>query len=237
MIPTTADMEQTDWWHPLGVAGQVAVRETVDPASLQQRTTADPAAELSLGRVELPHLPLDLVARGRTRSVRSEGETVAELDLSAPPDPAGGFSRPVTILGRTGEATRRTDEGRRSRLRGALRYLRITAGGEVGVWHYDGGRAAGERLVLCPGELSGSTPVVVTHPSAQGRSLGNPTGGATADTHVTAWTAAARPVDVLVVELLASTWLGGIVDYRPARVAEGVSELLGSAPRPDANTE
>jgi hypothetical protein len=230
-------MEQPDWWHPLGAAGQVEVREPLDPASVQHRLTADPAAELSLGRAELPGGALDLVARGRTRLVRSAGETVAELDLSAPPDPTGGFSRPIAVLGQAGEATRRTEEGRGARLRGALRYLRISAGASVWVWHYDGGRVAGERLVLCPGEVPGSTPVVVTHPSAQGRSLGNPTGGATADTHLTTWTAEARPVDVLVVELLASTWLGSLVDYRAARVVEGVSELLGSAPRPDTNTE
>ena len=226
-----------DWWAAFGLAGRIEVAEPLSPEAAQRRLTADPDVDVALGRAELPGLPIDLAARGRTRSARSGSETLGMLDFSGPPDLTGGFHRPLTLLGHTGEVVRRTAETRRSRLRGSLRYLSIAAGPTVRVWHYLGGRAAGERLVLCAGERPGSTPLVVTHPSAHGRALGNPTGGATGDTHVTSWSAEARPADVLLVELLASAWLGVLVDYRPTRVVEGFSELLGVLPRPDANTE
>jgi hypothetical protein len=230
-------VDHQDWAEPLGDAGQVAVHEPVPPEQAVRLLGTAPDLEVALGRAELPGRALELVARGPARFARCAGETVAVLDLSGPPDPTGGFYRPVRILGEAGRATRRTDETRMSRLLGALRYLHLAVGDEVWVWHYAGGRTAGERLVLCPGDVPGAAALVTTHPSAHGRSLGNPTGGATADTHVTRWTARARPVDVLLAELLASSWLGALVDYRPARIAGGFTELLGSAPRPDANTE
>jgi hypothetical protein len=226
-----------DWWAPLGDAGRLEIHEPLAPEEVQRRLAASAEVDVPLGRAEVGDHVVEFVARGRTRLARTSASTVGLLDLSAPPAPGGGFQRPVTLLGATGEAVRHEDDARGSRLRGALRYLRLTLGARVWAWHYTGGRAAGERLVLVPGgHPSGAAPRVVTHPSARGRSWGNPTGGASAETHVTTWTPDASAAEVLLVELLATTWLGAVVDYRAARIAGGFGELLASAPKPDANT-
>lgn len=226
-----------DWWGPLGEAGRLEVHEPMAPADLQRLLARSADTEIRLGHTDLRGQRLEFVARGRARRVRLGAETVALLDLSGPADLTAAFHRPITVLGETGEAVRHEDDERGSRLRGALRYLRISIADRVWVWHYAGGRTAGERLVLGRGDTpSDAAPIVTTYPSARGRALGNPKGGATAETHVTSWAPGAAAAEVLLVELLASTWVGRVVDYRPTRIAEGVSELLGVAPRPDANT-
>jgi hypothetical protein len=110
-------------------------------------------------------------------------------------------------------------------------------GPDAWVWHFVGGRMAGEQLVLAHGAEPGDEAVVTTYPAARGRSLGNPKGGAARDRHVTSWTADAVLRDVVLAELLATAGLGGLVDYRAMRVAEGAYELLGYAPRLEGNTE
>lgn len=228
---------RTSWWEPIGAPGRLEVHEPVAPEDVHRRLVAAPTAEVPLGQAAIGGHAVEYVALGRTRFARADGERIALLDLSAPADPAGAFRRPVVVLGDPGEAVLDEDADLGGRLRGPLRFLRITAGSRTWVWHYAGGRAAGERLVLVSGDRPGADGGrVVTHPSARGRSLGNPTGGASADTHVTAWTADAAPAEVLLVELLATTWLGALVDHRMARVAAGAAELLAAAPRPDANT-
>lgn len=230
-------MTDPDWWRPIGEPGRTAVRELLDPTAWQRYFAADPEIELDLGCTVLGDQVLDLRARRLTRTVRSGDDVLAELDLSGPPDLAGGWDKPLTLLGTPGRVVRQVDEDRPSRLRGALRYLRITAGDRRWVWHFEGGRAAGERLVLSAGERPGAgDPLVVTHPSAHGRSLGNLKGGATADTRSVSWTAAASRAEVAVAELCAMSNLHGLVDYRASRIAEGVSELLALAPRAEGNT-
>jgi hypothetical protein len=232
-------VSEVDWWRPFGAPGRTAVQELLDPAVWQRYFAADPELELDLGRTVLGEQALDLRARRLLRVVRCAGQTVATLDLSGPPDLTGGWDKGVTLLGTAGRVARRTDESRRSRLRGALRYLHVAAGDRSWVWHFEGGRVAGERLVLRAGEqpADAGAPLVVTHPSAMGRSLGSLSGGATADTRVVTWTEGAALVDVVVAELCAMAKLDGLVDYRASRVAEGFSELLDHLPRADGNTE
>ena len=91
--------------------------------------------------------------------------------------------------------------------------------------------------MLVRGDEPGGEPVVTTHPAADGRALGNPTGGAGVDRHVTAWTADATFGEVALAELLATSRLDGLVDYRAARMVEGAQELAGYAPRAEGNTE
>jgi hypothetical protein len=225
------------WWEPTGAPGRIEVHEPVAPDGVHRRLAAAPTVEVPLGEALIGDRVVEFGALGRTRFARAAGERIALLDLSAPADPTGAFRRPVVVLGDPGEAVLDQDVELGGRLRGPLRFLRVTAGSRTWVWHYAGGRAAGERLVLVPGDRPDADGArVVTHPAAQGRSLGNPTGGASVDTHVTTWTGDAAPAEVLLVELLATTWLGALVDHRMARVAAGAAELLASAPRPDANT-
>ena len=137
-----------------------------------------------------------------------------------------------------GERTRVTmcsDSSRGSRLRGPLRYLSIADGRWC--WYFRGGRAAGEELVLSRGREPGRDPVVRTFPAAQGRSLGKTTGGASVDRHVTRWEEGAELREVVLVELLATAKLDGLVDYRAARMMEGVQEMTGYVPRVEGNTE
>jgi hypothetical protein len=237
-------MSDADWWQPFGRPGRAAVRELLDPAVWQRYFAADPELELDLGRTDLGAHALDLRARRLLRVVRCAGQdcacrTLATLDLSGPPDPTGGWDKSLTVLDTPGRVARRTDDSRRSRLRGALRYLHVAVGDRSWVWHFEGGRVAGVRLVLRFGDhpADAGEPVVVTHPSALGRSLGSLSGGATADMRVVTWTESAAPVDVVVAELCAMSKLDRLVDYRASRVAEGFSELLDHLPRAEGNTE
>jgi hypothetical protein len=229
---------ELDWWRPFDEPGRTVVQELLDPEAWQRYFAADPGMELDLGRVTLADQLLDLRARRLIRSIRSGDQTLAELDLSGPPDFTGGWEKTFVLLGTPGRVVRRTDDDRPSRLRGALRYLELTAGDRSWVWHFEGGRAAGERLVLRAGDRpAAGEPLVVTHPSAMGRSLGRLTGGATADTRVVTWSAAATPADVVVAELCATAKLDNLVDYRANRIAEGFSELLDHLPRAEPGTE
>jgi hypothetical protein len=225
------------WWEPVGERGHARVRELLAPQALPRYFAEDRSVELELAGAEVAGRSVDLVARWQVRIARCGGLALAELDLSGGPDPAGGYDKVLRVLGSTGSVVLQVDESRRSRLRGSLRFLRVEAAGRAWVWHFDGGRAAGERLVLSPGRLPGDGPALVTtHPAARGRSLANPTGGATVDTHVTSWAPQASLVDVALAELLATARLDGLVDYRPSRIAEGVGELLDLVPRPEGNT-
>jgi hypothetical protein len=227
-----------DWWQPIGEPGRLDVRELLSPAVWPRYFAADPDVELELGHADLRGRTLDFDARRPTRVVRCEGEVIAELDLFGPPDVTGGWQKAITILGTRGEGVLQTDESRTSRLRGALRYLQVTVGEHAWVWYFEGGRAAGERLVLARGNRPGQGAAVVgTHPAAQGRVLGNPKGGATTDTRVTSWEPAACVAEVGLAELLAMARLDALVDYRPARIADGISELLDVLPRSEGNTE
>jgi hypothetical protein len=168
-----------------------------------------------------------------------DGTAVASVDLTLRPEAEepGGWSKPLELDGAAFTATVRRDPSRGSRLRGPLLYVHLAGPGRRWVWHFVGGTLAGERLVLARGEVPGGEAVVSTHPAAQGRSMGNPRGGATRDTHVTTWTAGAALGEVVLAELLAAAKLDGLVDYRAARVAEGVQELVGYVPRIEGNTE
>ena len=228
----------TDWLAVLGDAGRVEVAELLHPDSWGASLAADHEAELELARTTLNGEEIRVLGRWMRRSLHASGDVLAELDLSGDPEPSGAFRKALWLQGVSGSVEVHTDETRPSRLRGPLRYLRIAVGEHAWVWHFEGGRAAGERLVLARGERPGTAPTVVTtHPASQGRHLGNPRGGATADAHVTGWEPDANALEVALVELLAVSRMDGLVDYRPARIAEGFSELLGVAPRPDANTE
>jgi hypothetical protein len=226
------------WWERVGEPGDARVRELLAPEALPRYFAEDRSVELELASAEVAGRSVDLTARWQARIARCGGVPLAELDLSGAPDLEGGYHKKIRVLGSIGSVVLQVDESRRSRLRGSLRFLRVQAGGRAWVWHFEGGRAAGERLVLSAGRSPGDGPeLVVTHPAAQGRSLGNPTGGATVDTHVTSWSSEASLGDVVVAELLATVRLDRLVDYRPARIAEGVSELLDLVPRPEANTD
>ena len=230
--------EEADWSEPLAAAGQVAATELLATESLPRYFAEDQHVELALARTMIGGQPVEVAARWQLRLVRSSGSVVAELDLSGAPDPAGGYDKALRLGDGVGSVVLRTDESRRSRLRGALRFLHVEVADQHWVWHFEGGRAAGERLVLARGRTPGEGPTLVTtHPAARGRSLGNPTGGASIDTHVTSWAPEASLGDVVLAELLATTRLDSLVDYRPSRIAEGVSELLDLAPRPEANTQ
>ena len=227
-----------DWWQPLAVAGDVSVTELLPVEALPRYFAADQGVALELARATVAGQPVEVGARWQLRFARCAGTVLAELDLSGAPDPAGGYDKVLRLGDASGSVVLRTDESRRSRLRGALRFLHVEAAGRDWVWHFEGGRAAGERLVLSPGRTPGEGPALVTtHPAARGRALANPTGGASVDSHVTSWVPEAGLGDVVLAELLATTRLDGLVDYRPSRIAEGVSELLDLAPRPEANTQ
>ena len=231
-------MSEVEWSAPLGSAGRLEVRELLSPDAWARYFAADPGSTVDLATFMLLGEEIRVGAGHFTRSVTSGGTLVGELDLSAVPDPAGGWEKPLTLLGEAGLATRHADEDRGSRVRGPLRFLRIAGGAGCWVWHFEGGRAAGERLVLSRAEAPGAAePLVTTHPAGHGRRLGNPQGGATLDTHVTDWQADASAAEVLLAELLAVARLDGLVDYRPARVASGFSDLLDLAPRAEANTD
>lgn len=226
-----------EWWAPIGEGGQVAVQELLAQEALPRYFAEDRGTELVLARTTVTAWTVEVGARWQARFARCADTLLAELDLSGDPDPTGGFRKALTVAGRAGSVVMETDESRRSRLRGALRFLRLEAAGRVWVWHFEGGRAAGERLVLSSGRLPGEAPALVTtHPAGRGRALGNPTGGATVDTHLTSWSPEACVVDVVLAELLATARLDGLVDYRPSRIAEGVGELFDLVPRPEANT-
>lgn len=228
----------TDWLTTLGGPGRVDVTELLPPDSWGRSLAADHDAELELARTILNGEVVRVVGRWMRRSLDASGDVLAELDLTGDPQPSGAFRKVLWLHGTRGTVEVHTDPSRPSRLRGALRYLRITVGEQTWVWHFEGGKAAGERLVLARGDRPGIAPAVVTtFPASHGRHLGNPRGGATADTHVTGWEPDATGLEVALVELLAVSRMEGLVDYRPARIAEGFSELLGVAPRPDANTE
>lgn len=223
-------------WEPLGDAGAAEVRELLALEALSRYFAADRDAELDLARTTVAGRPLEVGARWQLRSAVCAGVSV-ELDLSGEPDPAGGYRKTLRAPGSQGSVVLQTDETRRTRLRGALRFLRVQLDDRSWVWHFDGGRAAGERLTLCRGDLPGDgAPVVTTYPAARGRSLGNPKGGATLDTHVTSWSADASLGELVLAELLATCRLDRLVDYRPSRIAEGVGELIELLPRPEANT-
>lgn len=224
---------------PLRAPGTIEVEELLRYEQLGRYTVAEPTTRFELSSTEVAGSAVRCGAVGWRRLVSVGDDVVADLDLErrlAEVD-GGGWVKPLVLFG-TGCTVRVcTDPTRRSRLRGALRFLHVEAGGDSWVWHFVGGRTAGEQLVLASGAMPGADPLVTTYPAAQGRSLGNPSGGATFDRHLTSWTAAASLRDVVLAELLATAKLDGLVDYRPARIAEGVQELVGHVPRPDANTE
>ena len=229
--------EVRQWWDPLAESGEVAVTELLAVESLPRYFAADQDVELELARLTIAGEQVEVGARWQKRFARYAGTDLVELDLSGAPDPTGGYDKALRLGESVGSVVLRAGESRRFRLRGALRFLQVEVAGLSWVWHFEGGRAAGERLVLSRGHAPGEGPALVTtHPAARGRSLGNPTGGATVDTHVTSWAPEAGPGDVVLAELLATARLDALVDYRPSRIAEGVSELIDLVPRPEANT-
>ncbi|RNM14957.1 hypothetical protein [Nocardioides pocheonensis] len=224
-------------WEPIGEGGRVEVAELLAVEALPRYFAQDQDVELELAGTTIAGRSVEVAARWQRRLARCDGAVLAELDLSGAPDPTGGYRKVVRLDGSVGSVLMQADESRRSRLRGTLRFLRVEAAGRTWVWHFEGGRAAGERLVLSRGRTPGDgEPLVTTHPAARGRALGNPTGGATVDTHVTSWTPAAGLGDVVLAELLACARLDSLVDYRPSRIAEGVGELIDLVPRPEPNT-
>lgn len=228
-----------DWFEPLGREGRVEVTELIGVHALGARTRAEPARTVDLATTTVAGRSLVVSATGARRAAVVDGAVVASIDLTLRPgvEPSGGWSKPLELDGRDFTAGVRSDASRGSRLRGPLRYLHLGGPGRSWVWHFIGGTLAGERLVLARGDAPGGDVVVSTHPAAQGRSMGNPRGGATADAHVTSWTAASVLGEVVLAELLVTAKLDGLVDYRAARIAEGVQELVGYVPRVEGNTE
>lgn len=222
---------------PIGSPGTVHVVELVRYDDLGRRTTEQPEIALDLSRTEMAGRVVSCLATGWRRSAAVDGDVLVSLDLERDPGATeeGGWSKPVDLFGEPTRVTLRSDSGRGSALRGPLRYLEIGDGRWC--WHFVGGRVAGEQLVLTRGAEPGGEPVVTVWPAAQGRALGKPKGGATADRHVTSWTSDASLGEVVLAELLAGAKLDAIVDYRAARMTEGVQELTGYVPRPEANTE
>ena len=227
-------------WEPIAEGGRVEVTELVAVEALSRYFAQDQDAELQLARTTIAGRSVEAVARWQRRLVRCDGVVLAELDLSGAPDPTGGYRKVLRVEESAGSVLLETDDSRRSRLRGALRFLRVEAAARTWVWHFEGGRAAGERLVLSRGRTPGDgEPLATTHPAARGRALGNPTGGATVDTHVTSWTPAAGLGDVVLAELLACARLDRLVDYRPQPDRGGGrrADRPGPAPRAQPGVE
>ncbi|HEX7717072.1 MAG TPA: hypothetical protein VF416_07275 [Marmoricola sp.] len=227
-----------EWVEPLGREGRIEVEELVRYDELGRRTTAEPTREIVLATTEVAGHTVACAATGRHRTMSVDGAVVAVLDLERRPEvEGGGWAKPVGLDGSSATVEVRSDASAGSRLRGPLRYLHVDGAGRSWTWHFVGGTLAGERLVLVRGDAPGGPAVVSTHPAGQGRSLGNPRGGAGPGTHVTSWTAEASLGEVVLAELLVTAKLDGLVDYRAARLAEGVQELTGYVPRVEANTE
>ena len=225
--------EVRDWWDPLAESGGVAVTELLAVESLPRYFAADQDVELELARLTIAGEQVEVGARWQKRFARYAGTDLVELDLSGAPDPTGGYDKALRLGESVGSVVLRAGESRRSRLRGALRFLQVEVAGLSWVWHFEGGRAAGERLVLSRGHAPGEGPALVTtYPAARGRSLGNPTGGATVDTHVTSWAPEAGPGDVVLAELLATARLDALVDYRPSRSSPSVAPYAPPSRRP-----
>jgi hypothetical protein len=234
-----AEVPEVDWTAPTGTPGEVEVAELVRFDALGRSSRAEPLRCVDLAVAEVAGRSLRCSAIGWRRTMLLDGEVVAMIDVERRPDQVreGGWTRPLELDGAAYSVSVRTDATRGSRLRGALRYLHVDGETDHWVWHFVGGRLAGERLVLSRGDRPGGEAVVTTCPAGQGRSLGEPRGGATFDRHVTSWTAAAELREVVLAELLTTARLDGLVDYRAARIAEGVQELTGYVPRMEGNTE
>ena len=224
---------------PVPGPGTIEVVELVRYTDVGRRTKERPTELVELSVTEVAGRRLTCAAVGWSRIAAADGDTVITLDLERLSDDGDvtSWRKPLEFFGEHGEASLVSDRARGSRLRGPLRFLRVTGVGAQWCWHFVGGRAAGEQLVLVRGDEPGGEPVVTTHPAAQGRALGNPTGGASVDRHVTSWAADASFGEVALAELFATSRLDGLVDYRAARVVEGAQELTGYAPRADGNTE
>jgi hypothetical protein len=227
------------WSEPVGAPGTIEVVELVRYADLARRTKERPDELVELSATEVAGRQVACGALGWRRIAAADGDAAVELDLQRLPDEVDvtRWRKSVELFGEHGEVTLESDREQGSRLRGPLRFLRIDGAGVQWCWHFVGGRAAGERLVLVRGDLPGGEPVVTTYPAQDGRSLGNPTGGAAVDRHVTSWAGEASFGEIVLAELLATSRLGGLVDYRAARVVEGTQELIGYAPRAEGNTE
>jgi len=222
----------------MGAPGTIEVLELVRYADLGRRTKERPTELVELAATDLAGRHLVSSAFGSRRLAAVDGETVVLLDLERLPGDreVSRWRKSLELFGERGEASLESDRARGSRLRGPLRFLRITGVGGQWCWHFLGGRAAGERLVLVRGDEPGGEPVVTTHPAQDGRGLGNPTGGAGVDRHVTSWAAEASFGEVVLAELPAPSRLDGLVDYRAARMVEGTQELVGYLPRAEGNT-
>ena len=228
-----------DWFEPLGREGRIEVTELLTLDRLGASTRAEPTRTFDLAATAVAGRSLVVSATGVRRAATVDGAVVATIDLTRRPEVEGpgGWSKTLELDGGHFSASVRSDPSRGSRLRGPLRHLHVAGPGRSWVWHFVGGTLAGEQLVLVRGEEPGGDAVVATHPAARGRSVGNPRGGATADSHVTSWTAGAALGEVVLAELLAVARLEGLVDYRAARIADGVQELVGYVPRVEGNTE
>lgn len=228
-----------DWSAPLGSPGRLEVEELLRPDRWASYFAQAPGQEIELAHWSIAEEQVHVAASRGHRLARVGRLVLADLVLdSGPPGDGTVWEKPLLLLDRRCTVRRRVDREHGSRLRGPLRYLEVTGTTQRWVWHFEGGRVAGERLVLRRGEQPLDGPVLVTvWPSSQSRGLGNPSGGASETGHVTAWSADASPIEVLLAELFATARLDGMVDYRAARVADGLSELLEQAPHADPNAE
>lgn len=224
---------------PIGGPGTVEVTELVRHDALGRTSKDEPERQVELAAADVAGRRLRLAATGWQRTALLDDEVVALLDVERRAEEAGDGSwiKPLALAGTTYSVEIRTDVAQGSRLRGPLRFLHIGGAADGWVWHFVGGRMAGEQLVLSRGDAPGAEPVARTFPAGQGRSLGEPRGGATMDLHVTSWEAPAQLREVVLAELLATAKLDGLVDYRAARLAEGFQELTGYVPRIEGNTE
>jgi len=227
------------WSDPVAGPGTIEVVELVRHTDLGRRAKERPADLVELAATDVAGRRLACRAGGWRRVAAADGETVVTLDLERLPGEVDltRWRKSLEFFGERGEASLELNRARGSRLRGPLRFLRVSAAGAQWCWHFAGGRAAGERLVLARGDEPGGEPMVTTHPAQDGRALGSPTGGAGVDRHVTTWAADASFGEVVLAELLATSHLDGLVDYRAARLVEGTQELIGYAPRAEGNTE
>jgi len=224
---------------PIGSPGTVEVTELVRSDVLGRSSKDEPERQVELALAEVAGRRLRVTATGWRRTALLDDEVVALIDVERRSEEArdGSWIKPLELAGTTYSVEMRSDAAHGSRLRGPLRYLHVDGEADGWVWHFVGGRRAGEQLVLSRGDVPGSEPLVRTFPAGQGRSLGNPRDGATMDRHVTSWEEPAQLREVVLAELLATARLDGLVDYRAARLAEGFQELTGYVPRIDGNTE
>ena len=194
-----------DWWAPLG-AGELRVVQLLDDGARRNGSSARRGTGGARGHAHDRRSRADGGARHKHVAVSAGDEVVAEVDFRPTPQEKkfGDWVKPLHLVGEELLITddKDKDGGRRGRLRGAVRFLRIQGPGRSWVWHFEGGVVAGRRLVLGRGggPVRASPWSPRSLPSA-GRGLGHVKRHQAVDTHVTRWRPKATAAEVALVEL------------------------------------